>query len=386
MPGLMSASVRAATFVAPLGALGKLVARGTEAAAQAPAAEKKAAFEPFRRAFVSTMRTLHRPRACIVFCSGGPDVTQLLAAAVAQSPYRHVPTLFVPASAVLSEAGEFDGGSAATGACWGAGSATLAIGPTLEDAAASLAPGGNLAIFGEGKVSADSLSNVTKGRRSVFGAGTDAPVVLTEGGNVQTASCGLIRFDDAFSPVVENSTACAVVGEHLTVTEADATFVLRLDDAPALDVLTEQTGSGKHRGLVMLRVEDEANPESLDLRAIRGIDPTRKGIALEGGVKERARVRFVVRDAATAKASLDESLRRAVERSSGSQPMLGIFLSCVGRQRSLYGEADAEVRAIRKRFPKLPFAGAFTPLQIVQGARIEPQLMASVLALFRAPS
>ena len=382
----MSASVRAATFVAPLGALGKLVARGREAAAQAPAAEKKAAFEPFRRAFVSTMRTLHRPRASIVFCSGGPEVTHLLAVAVSQSQYRHIPTLFVPAGSVLSEAGEFDGGFAATGACWGAGAATLSIGATIAEAAAVQAPGGNLAIFSTGEIAEADLVSATATRRAVFGAGTDSPIVLAADGRVETAPCGVIRFDDAFSPVIETSTACAVVSEPLTVTEVDAQFILRLDDAPALDVLTDQANSGSHRGLVLMKVEHEDHPESVDLRSIRGIDPGRKAIALKGVVSEQMRVRFAVRDAATARTSLDESLRRVEERARGSQPMLGIYISCSGRQRSLYGEPDTEVRAIRKRFPKLPFAGAFTPLQIIQNSRVEPQQMASLLALFRAPS
>jgi small ligand-binding sensory domain FIST len=67
--------------------------------------------------------------------------------------------------------------------------------------------------------------------------------------------------------------------------------------------------------------------------------------------------------------------------------MLGLYVSCVGRQRSLYGESDAELRMIRKRFPKLPLAGLFAPQQLVPvegGAEL--RYMASVLALFRAPS
>lgn len=386
MRGVMTASVRAASFVAPLGALGKLVARGREAAAQASAAEKKAAFEPFRRAFVSTMRTLHRPRACVVFCSGGAEIMNLLAVAVSQSPYRHVPTMFVSASSVLSEAGEFDGGAAATGACWGAGNASLSIGATLGDALGAQPSGGHLALFSSEDLDPNDLTASTKGRRAIFGAGTDGPVVLADDGRVESAPAGVIRFDDAFSPVVESSSACAIVSDPFTVTEADATFILRLEDAPALEVLTEQTSSGKHRGLVMLKVEHEDFPESIDLRPIRGIDPGRKAIALKGAVRAGSRIRFAVRDANTARTSLDESLRRIEERARGSQPMLGLYLSCAGRQRALYGESDTEVRAIRKRFPKLPFAGAFTPLQLVQNDRVEPQQMASTLALFRAPS
>ena len=381
----MAASTAAATFVAPLGGLGKLLARGAEAAEKAPVAEKKAAFEPFRRAFVGAMRTLHRPRASIVFLSGAPNLANPLALAVTQSSYQHQPCLFVPAAAVLSEAGEMEGGFAAAGAGWSSGSAEVALGETLEEALGAVKPGGSLALFTTDE--APNLELAARGRRLVFGSVSAGPMVLANDGAVSLGAYAVVRFDDAFSPVVEASSAARVVSEVFTVTAAEGSMILGLNEMAALDVLTESTGGGKHRGLVVLKVEHALEPHRIDLRPIRGVDPTRKGIAIRGEAHSGMRIAFAVRDPATAKHELEESVRRTEERARGSQPTLGLYVSCAGRQRALYGEADTELRIIRRKFPKLPLAGMFGAFQIVpRDGGAEQQLMGSVLALFRAPS
>lgn len=388
----MASSPSATSFVAPLGGLGKLLARASSAAS-VPAAEKKAAFEPFRRAFVGAMRSLHRPRAAILFTSGARELVEPLALAVASSPYGSVPCLFVPSPSILSDAGEIEAGFACTGAAWSSGQAEIAVANSAAELAARLKPGGSLLVFADEAGGELELAPILGGRRAVFGGTLTAAPALAMDGTVTSGRLAALRFDDGFSPVVESSSAAANVSEPFEVTAVDGPFLLELDGTPSLDVLTEATGGGKHRGLVMVRVEPRSSPIgsaqlTLDLRPVRGVDPGRRAFALRGTVERGTRVSFVVRDPNTARQELEEAVRRTEERSRGSQPMLGLYVSCVGRQRSLYGESDAELRIIRKRFSKLPVAGMFAPQQLVpvEGGASELRYMSSVLALFRAPS
>ena len=278
-----------------------------------------------------------------------------------------------------------EGGFAAAGAGWSSGSAEVALGETLEEALGAVKPGGSLALFTTDE--APNLELAARGRRLVFGSVSAGPMVLANDGVVSVGAYAIVRFDDAFSPVVEASSAARVVSEVFTVTAAEGSIILGLNEMPALDVLTESTGGGKHRGLVVLKVEHALEPQRIDLRPIRGVDPTRKGIAIRGEAQSGMRIAFAVRDPATAKHELEESVRRTEERARGSQPTLGLYVSCAGRQRALYGEADTELRIIRRKFPRLPLAGMFGAFQIVpRDSGAEQQLMGSVLALFRAPS
>jgi small ligand-binding sensory domain FIST len=329
-----------------------------------------------------------------MFTSGARELIEPLALAVANSPYKSVPCLFVPSPSILSDAGEIESGFACTGAAWSSGQVEVAVADSPAELAARLKPGGSLLVFADEEGGELDLGPLLDGRRAVFGATLTAAPALATDGAVTSGRLAALRFDDGFSPVVESSSAAAIVSEPYEVTATDGAFLLELDGAPALDVLTEATGGGKHRGLVMVRVEPatdataaSSTPSTLDLRPVRGVDPGRRAFALRGTVRRGARISFVVRDPATARQELEEAVRRTDERSRGSQPMLGLYVSCVGRQRSLYGESDAELRMIRKRFPKLPLAGLFAPQQLVPvegGAEL--RYMASVLALFRAPS
>jgi hypothetical protein len=321
----MASSPSAATFVAPLGGLGKLLARANSAAT-VPAAEKKAAFEPFRRAFVGAMRSLHRPRAAILFTSGARELIEPLALAVASSPYKSVPCLFVPSPSIMSEAGEIEAGFACTGAAWSAGQAEVAVADSAAAVAAQLKPGGSLLVFADEEGGDLDLAPLFVGRRAVFGGTLTAAPALATSGGVTSGRIAALRFDDGFAPVVESSSAATVVSEPYTVTATDGPFILELDGVPALDVLNEATGGGKHRGLVMVRVEPAALSPTLDLRPVRGVDPGRGAFALRGTIERGARVSFVVRDAKAARRDLvaaDARSLRLVRRSS-ALPLRGV--------------------------------------------------------------
>ena len=93
------------------------------------------------------------------------------------------------------------------------------------------------------------------------------------------------------------------------------------------------------------------------LRGIRGIHESRDGVMVSEGIDVGTRVAFAVLDAAAAAADLEATLREVSRDARGGVPRFGIYVDCAGRGSQLYGESGVDVQAIRRRFPKLPFAG-----------------------------
>lgn len=347
--------------------------------------------EPFRRAFVGSLRELHRPSGAIAFVSGTPNPAAPVAKAIAETSYR-VPTLVIPASGVLTHTAEVEGAHAATGVAWSArgGSVQLAVADSARELAAKLEPGGSLATFwaSDGFEPAE-IAVLCGDRSTVFGAGCVGSVLhLVEEGRVSSGRVGAIRFGGGAGPIVEASSACKLVSEPMTVTSVDRGMLLALDGEPALDALSAKAGGGRHGGLILIAVHDFADPERFLVRPIRGIDPSRKAVAVAADLNVGDRISFAVRDPASAREGLTEAARRAERHALGSQPTFAIYLSCTGRGRSLYGESDVDIRILKKRFPNLPIAGMHSAFEIVPWGvgSSKMQLMNGVLALFRAPS
>ncbi|NUP13168.1 MAG: hypothetical protein HOW73_44585 [Polyangiaceae bacterium] len=336
------------------------------------------------------MRELHRPSAAIAFVSGAPTPALAVAQAIADLSYR-VPTLVVPSSGVLTQAAEVEGALAVTGVAWSARGASIrvAIGDTARDIGSSLGSGGSLASFwaSDGFEPAE-VSALSRDRQCLFGAGSPGNHVhLVDNGKVSSGRVAAMRFDGG-GPIVEASSACRLVSDSMTVTQIDRGMVTRLDGEPALDVLTAKAGGGRHGGLILVAIHDFSDPDRYLVRPIRGIDPGRKGVAIVGDLNVGDRVSFAVRDPACARDGLTEAARRAERHALGSQPTFGLYLSCAGRGRSLYGESDVDIRILKKRFPGIPIAGMHSAFEVVPWGigSSKMQLMNGVFALFRAPS
>ena len=173
----------------------------------------------------------------------------------------------------------------------------------------------------------------------------------------------------------------------MVVTEIDRGLVLKLDGQPALDLLGARAGGGKHGGLILVAVH-EPDDDRWVVRPLRGIDPGRRAIAVASELRVGSRISFAVRDPSTAREGLAEATRRAEAAVRGSSPTFGLYLSCSGRGRALFGEPDVDIRILKKRFPRIPIAGMHSAFEIVPWGPGEArmQLMSGVFALFRAPS
>lgn len=343
----------------------------------------------------------------IVFLSGALTQRVDTVAELLRSAWRGVPACVVPAAGVLNERGEIEGESAAAGVLWAGGrTAPFALGEggggeALERAAAQRAA--TAILFAQpdafGPTMLDELA-ARAPRACVFGAGTvgGGAVGVTEEGKLLTGPAVGLTITGLAPPLVEASPACRLLSTFQPIEEVSGGLVLRVGGRPALDLLSSSSADlVKRPGAAPLifaaLAEEPLEPEGgatprFVIRAIRGVDPTRRGVMIGDDVRPGVRLAFAVRDAAAARAGVEEMARRISRNALGSAPRFALYLSCAGRGQGLHGAPSVEARLLRQRFADLPIAGMHSAFEIAPWAPGEGRLAfyTGVLALFRAPS
>ncbi|WP_437658723.1 FIST C-terminal domain-containing protein [Sorangium sp. So ce1182] len=370
----------------------------------------------------------------IVFVSGQLAQRASGVAELVRSTWRGIPACVVPAAGVLSERGELEGDTGASGVLWSGGRvAPFALPERAEDPsralretlARTIGPRSATAILfaRPGALAAGALEGLASCAPGacVFGAGTassSAIGVTSQGELIEGPVTGLAITGFA-PPIVDASPAARLLSDFHPVEEVSGGVVLRAGGRSALELLSAATATlgeqASAQPLVLAALADPAidlrgdaarprgdaaeprgdaaepvAPGSVRyvLRPIRGIDPSRRGLLLGDDARPGVRLAFAVRDAAAARAGL-EGIARHVSRSAlGSAPRFALYLSCAGRGQGLYGAPDVEARILRQRFADLPIAGMHSSFEIAPWAPGEARLAlyTGVLALFRAPS
>ncbi|WP_437502807.1 FIST C-terminal domain-containing protein [Sorangium sp. So ce1099] len=384
----------------------------------------------------------------IVFVSGQLAQRASGVAELVRSTWRGIPACVVPAAGVLSERGELEGDTGASGVLWSGGRvAPFALPERADDPsralretlARTIGPRSATAILfaRPGALAAGALEGLAScvPGACLFGAGTassSAIGVTSQGELIEGPVTGLAITGFA-PPIVDASPAARLLSGFHLVEEVSGGVVLRAGGRSALDLLSAATATlgeqASAQPLVLAALADPAvdprggpaeprgdaaEPAALGsvssvgavgsvssadsvssvgsvryvLRPIRGIDPSRRGLLLGDDARPGGRLAFAVRDAAAARAGL-EGIARQVSRSAlGSAPRFALYLSCAGRGQGLYGAPDVEARILRQRFADLPIAGMHSSFEIAPWAPGEARLAlyTGVLALFRAPS
>jgi small ligand-binding sensory domain FIST len=363
----------------------------------------------------------------VVFASGQLAQRASGVAELVRNAWRGIPACVVPAAGVLSERGEIEGDTGASGVLWSGGQVTpFALPERAEDPSRLLREAlartvGNRSataiLFARpGAFAPERLEALAFSAPStcLFGAGTasgSAIGVTSQGELLEGPMTGLAITGFA-PPLVDASPAARLLSGFHRIEDASGGIVLRAGGRPALDLLSAATAAlgapPSTQQLILAALADPPQEPGADageprgdaaeapqahsvryvLRPVRGIDPTRRGLLLGDEAKPGARLAFAVRDAAIGRAGL-EGIARQVSRSAlGSAPRFALYLTCAGRGQGLYGTPDVEARILRQRFADLPIAGMHSSFEIAPWARGQAKLAlyTGVLALFRAPS
>ncbi len=249
--------------------------------------------------------------------------------------------------------------------------------------------------------------NVFGGLLSNAGGGVHVAGEVLQGG-----VSGLLLAEN-ISLDVRVTQGCQPIGPEHTITRVQGQFALELDDEPALDILLRDLGldeqvlsdrgldeaaamisSRVSRGLfVGLRSEQDAHTSDVlrfagagatgphgdyRVRAVVGLEPARRSIAIADRAQPGERLTFCVRDEPAARADLVRmcaEMREDLDApapqisslhtagfqglKSARKPKGAIYVVCNGRGAGLFGQNGAEMQLIREQLGDLPVVGFF---------------------------
>jgi len=181
-----------------------------------------------------------------------------------------------------------------------------------------------------------------------------------------------VFFSQEVGVVTRLSQGCAPIGPHRVITEAQRNIMIQLDGRPALDVLKEDIGEILSRDLariggyifVGLPIVGSDTGDYL-VRNLVGIDPQNGLVAIGDTVEQGGRVMFCRHDADTARVDLLRMLT-AIAKALDGPPRGGIYISCLGRGRNLFGKDSEELKLIASELGGFPLVGLYANGEISQ--------------------
>ena len=332
-----------------------------------------------------------------------------------------IPVCLAAGAGVVSERGEVEGQSAATGIVWSGGVAkpfavsghnAEAIGCQLSEAIRSSDSAGRnvtaLVFARPNGLAPHVLEPLAELRRTrVLGAGTvgEAPVLaIGPDGNVTLGPAGGMVLTGLTTPLVRASAACRLLMPLKVISKTRGSMVLEIEGAPALEVLSSVADNLEDQPLVFVALAPPAPQSTLDpalgrgsdrsaerpevlIRSVQGVDPVRRGLMVSDEVRPGMRLAFAVRDAKAAREDLTSAVRDLLREANGAAPRFGIYLNCAGRGSSLYGQRDVDLKILKARLGELPLAGMQSSFEVSEvGGKPSLQLYTGVFGLFTAPS
>lgn len=199
------------------------------------------------------------------------------------------------------------------------------------------------------------------------------PSPLWAGGQVNGGLGGAIF--SAEQPIVTGLTqGCVQVGAEFTVTAADGTLVIELDQRPAYDRLKEAFGIRTMQelrrmgdGLMIGLPLGGSDRPDYTVRNIMGIDAQTGVLAVGAMLEEGDRLFFCRRDPESAGLDMDRMLADIKRRCQGVAPRGAVYFSCVARSQDHLVQEPGELARIQAAFPDLPVVGMYCGGEIAKG-------------------
>jgi small ligand-binding sensory domain FIST len=158
---------------------------------------------------------------------------------------------------------------------------------------------------------------------------------------------------------------CTPIGPVRRIDEARDNVVMVIDGRPAFDVLREDIGPAlaqdlrRAGGLIFagLPVRGSDTGDYL-VRNLLAVDPGRGWVVLGAEIGAGDPILFCRRDPESARRDMVRMVRQLAGRLA-APPQAGIYVSCVARGASLFGEPGVETRLIRDHLGDFPLIGFF---------------------------
>ena len=179
-----------------------------------------------------------------------------------------------------------------------------------------------------------------------------------------------VVFTDQIQVVTGLSQGCSPLGPVHILTEADHHMAISIDERPALDVFKEDIGEVLARDIdraagyifAGFPVKGSDTGDYL-VRNVIGIDPENGLLAIGDHMQSGVPIMFCRRDGRSAIQDMQRMLHDLKQRLP-HPPRGGIYISCLGRGRYLFGEDSEEMKMISDVFGDLPLVGFYASGEI----------------------
>jgi small ligand-binding sensory domain FIST len=194
-----------------------------------------------------------------------------------------------------------------------------------------------------------------------------APLIARTAGEGGFGKAGMagIMLAPGVSVATALSQGCVPIGPARRIDEARDNIVMAIDGRPAVSVLIEDIGPALAQdlrrigGLIFagLPIPGSDRGDYL-VRNLMAVDPGRGWVVLGDEVAAGDPILFCRRDPESARRDMVRMVEQLAGRLSGP-PKAGIYVSCVARGGSLFGEEGVETGLIRETFGDIPLIGFF---------------------------
>jgi len=182
---------------------------------------------------------------------------------------------------------------------------------------------------------------------------------ITEGG------LSGVLFSNAIPVATRLTQGCSLIGIRHQITECYQNIIIQMDNRPALEVFKEDLGEklsenlekAVSQTLVALPIQGSDTGDYL-VRNLVGIDYHHKLLAMGDTVYPGMSLMFARRNAHSAYKDLIKMLNALKSRIKKS-PKGGIYYSCMGRGKNLFGKDSQELRIIQRVLGNFPLVGFF---------------------------
>jgi len=194
------------------------------------------------------------------------------------------------------------------------------------------------------------------GLASTRGAHTDSE-------DVESSVEGVL-FGENVSIVTALTQGCSLIGAQHEITECDENVILSLDNHNALEIFKQDIGEPfatdlrKTQGQIFAAVPVPGDDRgAYQVRNIMELDESQGAVAIGEYVQRGDPLMFCRRDAQSAMKDLQRMLQ-GLKKRIHSRVKGGIYITCIGRGRSLFGENSRECQWVQEAFD-VPIIGFY---------------------------
>jgi len=162
------------------------------------------------------------------------------------------------------------------------------------------------------------------------------------------------------------SQGCTPITGPRKLTSCDHHMAITIDNRPALDVFKEDIGEVLARDIdraagyifAAFPVQGSDTGDYL-VRNVIGFDPENNLLAIGEHMSPGSPIMFCRRDGKSAVEDMQRMLADVKKRLGDAKPKGGLYITCLGRGRHLFGENSEEMKMISEVFGDIPLVGFY---------------------------